>query len=181
MTPINQVKIPMNKKMLIPRFLFLAISLGFGILCVVNPSLFAIEPPSRTNNVTSIFIGGLVIVVFATPMVLSLLRKILDNKPALIIGKEGITKEYLHKATFVPWSDIQEIKKVPVKKDRWLAIIVKNPQDYIDRAFNSSQREELSLSHQACGSPIGFADGALKIKFDDLHNLLIEKMKEYKR
>ena len=24
-------------------------------------------------------------------------------------------------------------------------------------------------------------DGALKIKFDDLHNLLIEKMKEYKR
>ena len=181
MKQISQIEIPFNKKRLLPALIFYAVCLGLGMLFVTNPSLIASDPPTHRNNPSVIFFGGLITVVLTTPCIISILRTLLVKKVGLYINQQGITKDYGNNATFVPWAAIQEIKEVMVKKEKWLAIIVKDPQNYIDRAFNSSQKDELRMSFQACGSPVGFAEGTLKIDFEDLHQLLVEKIREYKQ
>jgi hypothetical protein len=90
-------------------------------------------------------------------------------------------KYFANGLTLISWSDAKEIKTVNVKKEKYLVVFVKNPQDYIDRATGSFKRNEMKLHYKTFGSPIVFPSGSLKMDFDDLYHLLIEKMREYKQ
>jgi len=175
---MKQVEIPLSKKVMLLSFGFLVIGIVFGVLCVIDPSRFA-TPFSRYGNPIVIFIGGLLVVVVFLPMAVSILRRLLDKTPGLVISKEGITENII-RTTRVPWSDITKIKTAKVAKvnEKYLVIIVKNPQDYIDRETSSFKRSTMKSNYRDYGSPI-IIPNSLKMKFDDLHHLLLEKMKEY--
>ena len=108
--------------------------------------------------------------------------KSLKQKVGLIINRQGIVTDLFG---LVSWSDIEDIEESYISAGgggyRALTLFVKNPQDYIEKSASSFlKRKMLQRSYEAYGSPIHIAPSELKMSFKDLHNLLVEKMKEYK-
>lgn len=63
---------------------------------------------------------------------------------------------------------------------KFLMIIVKNPQEYIDQITNPIKRNAMKMNYKSYGSPISISANALKTDFDKLQRLITEKMNEYK-
>ncbi len=147
---------------------------------------FLINPPKIGNpivgNPTAIFIVGLVSIIFFGFVAVTILRKFSDKTAGLIINREGITDNSSGvSAGFIPWTDIDEIKVSQVMNQKFLMLIVRNPQDYLDKVTNAMKRNAMKMNNKTYGSPISISSNALRTNFDDLHKLLVEKLNEYKK
>lgn len=89
--------------------------------------------------------------------------KLFDTKPGLIIDTDGIIDNSSGvSAGRIPWSDVTGITVTNILGQRLLTIAVIDPQKYV-------------------GRPINITSNALKIRFDELHRLLIERFEQHKR
>jgi hypothetical protein len=130
---------------------------------------------------TIIFIAGLASVLFSGFVAITIFRKFSDKKAGLVINRQGIIDNSSGlSAGLVLWSDIDKIETIKVLSQKLMMVIVKNPQDYIDRAAMPLQRKGMEMNHRIYGSPISISANCLQTDFDNLHTLLIAKMKEYK-
>lgn len=174
----HQIEIPLSKTKMMLTFLG---SLAFVLLGI----WFLLYPPKSNHwlfgNEIVIFVAGLAAILFFGLVAITLFRKFLDNKPGLIINSEGVTDNSSGvSAGLIPWTDIQEIKTVQVMNQQFLMLIVKNPNDYLNKVSNPLKRNAMKVNYKTYGSPISISSNALQTNLDDLHNMLIEKMNEYK-
>ena len=177
MEQIEQVTIPLNKRKLLLIFFGSIIFVWFGVQFVIDPVAFS----NIRNSPRLVLIAGLVATPFFGLAAIITLRKLLNKKAGITINKEGIIDNASGvSAGFILWSDIKEIK-IWGKDDRCLMIIVKNPQDYIDKETNPFKKMMMNSNNKSYGSPISISTSALQISFDDLHHILLEKMKECKQ
>ena len=178
MTQDEQIEIPLSKKKMVFTFLGAIVFVGLGIWLLVNP-------PKISNpifgNPTVILIVGLASIIFFGLAGAIIFRKFLDKKPGLTISKEGITDNSSGvSAGLIPWSDIHEIKVSQVMSQKFLMLVVNNPQDYLDKVANPLKRNAMNINYKTYGSPISISSNALQTNFNDLQRLLTEKLKEYK-
>jgi hypothetical protein len=118
-------------------------------------------------------------VLFFGIIAIVIVRKFLDKKAGLIISKDGLTDNSSGvSAGFIPWSDIQEITVTQVMNQRFLMIIVSNPQYYLDKVANPIKRSAMKMNYKTYGSPISISSNTLQTNFDELHKLLVIKMIE---
>lgn len=174
----EQIEIPLSKKKL---FLILFGAIGFVFIGL----WFLINPPISSNQIfglSSIYsIVGLISVLFFGLGAVVVFSKISDKKAGIIINSQGIIDNSSGvSAGLVSWKDIQEIKVAQVMNQKFLMLIVKNPRDYLARVTNTIKRKGMEINYKTYGSPISISASSLKIYFDELHNLLVDKMKEYK-
>lgn len=178
MTNEEQIEIPLSKTKMILTFLGSLMFVGLGVWFLTNP------PKSNHwlfGNTTLIFITGLASVIFFGIVAVTIFRKFSDKNPGLTINRQGIIDNSSGvSAGLIPWTDIQEIKISQVMNQKFLMFIVRNPEEYLDKATNPLKRNAMKMNYKTYGSPISISSNALKINFDDLHKLLIDKMKEYK-
>jgi hypothetical protein len=179
MTQTEQIEIPLSKKKIL-LLLFGAIAfVVIGVLFLINPSIFI---SSIVRNTTMIFIAGLASVLFFGLCAIVAFRKLFDKKVGLVINREGIIDNSSGvSAGVVLWSDIKKIETCSVAGQKFLMIIVTNPQDYIDKVTSPLKRKAMAMNYKTYGSPISISANSLQTNFDRLHNLLTEKMKEYKQ
>ncbi len=171
-------EIPLSKTKMILTFLGSLMFVGLGIWFLVNP-------PKISNpilgNPTTLFIIGIASVLFFGLVAITIFRKFSDKKAGLIINKQGVIDNSSGvSAGEIPWKDIQEIAISQVMNQKFLMIIVKNPQEYIDKVTSPIKRNAMKMNYKSYGSPISISSNALQTNFDDLHKLLIDKMNEYK-
>lgn len=127
------------------------------------------------GNPVLIVVIGLASILFFGMGVIVLLRKLNDKKPGLIISNEGVIDNASGVAAgIIPWSDIEEIKAVQVMSQKFLMLIVKDPQQYIRRQTSTIKRKGMELNYKNYGSPISLSAGSLQIGFNDLQALLME-------
>ena len=176
----DQIEIPVNKK---TTFLLFCIFAAMTGICITLCIAMATNPLEWTRS--SRFGNPTVNLIFLIPGAIFLgwtaageLRQLLDKRTGLIINSEGITGSLVEWR--VPWSDILDIKSVKEDGYNLLPIIVRNPQDYIDTATDRFEKKGLKNYYDTYGSPI-VIPSSLKIDYDHLHQLLLEKMKEYKQ
>ena len=174
----KQIEIPLSKQKRLLTLLGSIVFVGLGIWFLINP-------PRISNpifgNPTLIFTVGLASILFFGLVAVTIFRKFSDKKPGLIINRQGITDNSSGvSAGLIPWTDIQEIKISQVMSQKFLMFIVSNPQDYLDRVTNPLKRNAMKMNHKTYGSPISISSNALRINFNELQNLLVEKMNEYK-
>jgi len=175
MTKIEQIEIPLSKKKMLLAFFGAIVFVGFGVLFLINPSIFA------NRNPTVVSIVGLSSVLFFGLGIVTIFRKLLDKKAGIIINKQGIMDNSSGaSAGLILWSDIERIKTSKVKGQKFLMLVVKNPRDYIDRVVNPLKRKAMEMNYRIYGSPISISANTLQTNFDNLYKLLTEKMKEYK-
>lgn len=173
------IEIPLSKGKMTLTFIGAIVLIAIGFWLVSNPP--TISNPIFGNSTLILIIGITSIFLFGLAAVI-IFRKFSNKKPGLIISNAGIVDNSSGvSAGIIPWSDIQDIKTAQVMSQRFLMIIVKNPQDYLDKVQNVLKKNAMKLNYKSYGSPIAISSNSLKIGFDELEQLLIEKMTEFKK
>lgn len=174
MSAIQRTEIPISKSKLLLLLFFAIIFVAIGVM------MFFIEPSGRRSmlNIPAIRYGvGIASIVFFGAAMIFVIKKLQENKPGLIIDETGITDSSSSIAVGqIPWSDIQNFAVASVMNQKFLMIVVKNPNDYINKQTNALKRRGLIYNHTNYGSPISISANTLKIKLDKLRALLEENL-----
>ena len=166
----EQIEIQLSKSkltlMTIGSFTFVVI----GIWFVLNPSRFL---SFICRSKTIIFVSGLTSILFFGFVGFYLFKKLLDKKPGLVISNKGIVDNSGGlSAGFIPWSDIKEITETIIANQKFISVIVKNPQHYIDRQSTRFKRWLMERNCKWYGSAIGISANGLKNNYDELKLLI---------
>ena len=159
--------------------------LTFGAIAfVVVGFLFTINPE---KYVTQIFrskelirIAGIASIGFFGLCGIYWIFKLFDTKPGLIIDQNGVLDNSSGiSAGLINWNDVQHIDKLEIARQRFIMIIVSNPEDYIERQNNGFKRRVMKLNLKKYETPLQISTNGLKIEFDKLYNALINSWKKY--
>jgi len=149
-----------------------------GICAIVNPTKFI---SGLYTSPTLIFFSGLASIIFFGFVGFYVFKKLLDNKPGLIISNSGIFDNSSGISVgFIPWSDIKEIKQTIVTNQKFINLIVKNPQHYIEGQPTKLKRWLAERNYKSYGTAIAISANALKYNYDELKLLLQQKFEKYK-
>lgn len=174
----SRVEIPLSKKKLVMTFLGALVFVAIGLWLVIA------RPNSRNlffGNQTMVLVAGAAGVLFFGFVAVRVLPKLRDKKPGLIIDHMGITDNSSALAAgFIPWSDINEIRLMEVMNQRFLMVMVNDPELYINKATNAITKRLVMANYTSYGSPISISSHALQMDFDQLHALLAERMRSVK-
>jgi len=169
-----EILIPISKQKIILLAIGALIFVGLGILFVTNPEKYT----SRIMRIPSIiFISGVASILFFGICIPFIFKKLLDKSPGLIITNQGILDNSSGvSAGQIYWSDIKDISVLKIYRQKLIMLHVKNPQDYIDKQTNGFKRKMMTLNYKMYGTPLSITSKGLKISFDELLAILIEKL-----
>ena len=179
MRETEQIEIQLSKSKLTLLFLGSIIFVGLGVWFVTHPPK---ENIPIFSNPTVLFIVGLAGILFFGLVGFFIFKKLFDKSPGLIISDEGVFDNSSGVSVgFVPWTDIVEIKETKVLNQTFINLVVKNPQDYIDRQKSVFKRKSIQINYKSYGTVIGISANGLKIKFKELKALLDERFADFNR
>lgn len=147
---------------------------------------FVISPPTISNsywgNPTKIAIAGYASIVFFGICAFVLIKKLPDNKPGLVIDETGLTDNSSGvSAGQILWSDIEDISVIEIHRQKLIMLQVKKPQDYIDKQANGFKRKMMQMNYKMYGTPLSITSNSLKIKFDELLNILNDRLQDSRK
>lgn len=175
---MDLIEIPLSKRKLIWMTLGSIVFCGFGIWFLVSPP--NTDYPVLRSPAGS-FLTGLVTLLFFGIGIIVFIRKLLSKKPGFIISHQGITDNSSGiSANHIPWEHIQQIKELEIMNQRCIIIVLKKPEEYLEKVRNPLKRKTMQMNYKIYGSPISISANSLKINFQNLKDLLMRKMKEYK-
>ncbi len=174
----EQIEIPISKNKLT---LLLIVSLLF----VAAGLWFVIKPPTISNPVIGnpilILTVGVASILFFGLCAVFIAKKLPDKTPGLIINNQGVTDNSSAVAVgLIPWDDIKEITITNVANQKFLMLIVKNPDDYINRQTGFIKKKAMQMNYNSYGSPISISANGLKCNFDELFKTLQDKFNDVK-
>lgn len=159
-------------------FLGSIIFVGLGIWFVTNPL--------KTDNLipgsqTIFFIVGVANISFFGLVGFYILKRLGNKSLGLIISDEGVVDNSSGVSVgFIPWTDILEIKETKVVNQKFINLVVKNPQEYIDRQQSRVTRKAMQINHTSYGTVIGISAIGLKSDYKGLKALIEYKFAGYK-
>jgi len=177
MKETERIEIQLSKTKLTLLFLGSIMFVATGAWYVINPPKVNI---SIFSNPTLVFIVGLASILFFGLVGFFIFKKLFDNAPGLIISTEGVFDNSSGVSVgFVPWTDIVEIKETKISNQKFINIVVKNPQEYIDKQKSAFKRKSLKVNYNSYGTVIGISANGLKIKYNDLKALFDKQFAEF--
>ncbi|HEY5405515.1 MAG TPA: STM3941 family protein [Ginsengibacter sp.] len=179
MNDSKQIEIQLSKFKLTLMALGCVMFIVGGICFIINPAKyesFIMKSP------TIIFITGILSILFFGFLSFFFLKKLSDKFPGIIISDEGITDNSSGvSAGFIPWTDIIAIKETKVINQKLINIIVKNPQEYIDRQKSAFKRKTMQTNYKTFGTAIGISANGLKSNYDDLKKIIEKSFSDFKK
>ncbi|MEO6883651.1 MAG: STM3941 family protein [Bacteroidia bacterium] len=178
---MDKIEIQLSKQKLFLMLIGCLIFVGLGVWIISK----AINPPAEGTfffrNPMILWTAGISGILFFGMIFFFIVKKLGDNSPGLIISPEGILDNASGvSAGFIPWADINEIREPKVSNQKFLNIIVKNPQNYIDNQQNRFRKKVMQLNYNSYGTVISISAIALKYKYADLKSLLETELKKHK-
>ena len=171
----DRIRIPLSKRKLILALLGSLLLVVGGFWMVSNPERFQSKVFS---NHTFIFLTGMLSITFFGTCGFYISKKLADPRPGLIIDGTGITDNTSGiSAGFIPWSDIKEFKTAQVINQKFIMVIVYNPENYIERQTNSAKRNAVTINYKGYGSPVSISANALKCNFSELEGFFKQNLK----
>lgn len=177
MNTSKKIEIPLSKTKLTLILLGSIVFVGIGIAMMIHPD--------KTNN--SIFVYpainftfGIVGLLFFGIVAIYAFKKLRDNSPGLIISDKGIVDNSSGvSAGFVPWTDVIAIQESRVFNNRFINLMVKNPEEYIARQKNIFKRKLVQSNYNSFGTAISISENGLKSNYQELKVLLDNKFAEF--
>ncbi|MBA3665458.1 MAG: hypothetical protein H0W61_14780 [Bacteroidetes bacterium] len=169
----EQIEIPRSKNKLA---LMLIGSLGF----VTAGLWFVINPPTISNpiigNPILILTTGIAAILFFGLCVVFLAKKLPDKTPGLIINDRGVTDNSGGVSVgLIQWSDVKAITIETAANQRFIMLVVKNPDEYISKQKGFIKKKAMQMNYNSYGSPISISANGLKCNFDELYRTLHDK------
>ena len=171
-----EIKIEISKTKLFLAIIGSIIFVILGFFFVANPTKFT---SFLFRNPTLIFLSGIASIAFFGGILVYLLLKLFDKKPGLIISDKGITDNSSATSVgFIDWRDIQEITVQEVMSSKFIMLMTKKPEKYINNVENKLKRHSLKYNYKNFGSPIAITSKSLKISFNKLEELIREEFEK---
>lgn len=124
-------------------------------------------------------IGCSSVIFFGTGLIIGT-EKLFDKKPGLIINADGIIDNSGGiSAGLIPWSAISFIKTAEVANSKFILIGVTNVREITSKQ-NAFKRFWLKATYKTSQEQISINTADLKVKFDDIEKILIERWSLYK-
>lgn len=178
MSENQQIEIKLSKSKIVLLFFGCLIFCILSILFILNPEKFI---SWRHSSSTMVFIAGILGVLFFGICLLYYSRKIFDKTPGLIINDKGIYDNASGiSAGTIPWNDIVEISETIVVNQSFINIVVKNPDEYIERQKNIFKRKLVQINYRSFGTVIAIPSVALKCEFNELKRILKQELEKHK-
>jgi hypothetical protein len=163
--------------------LLLVLGVMFAALCgwlwlLDDVEIRTLRPGSNPAWIHGIGAMGALLSVGCTAFVI---RRLVDKRPGLVLNSDGMTDHSSYVAGgFIPWSDIAGFGMYQVKRTRVLTILLRDTEHYISRG-GPIKRALNRANTRLVGSPLSISSSTLKIKFDDLRELLESYHRKYSR
>jgi hypothetical protein len=149
-----------------------------GVLFILHPERFLTiffknEEAIRITGFASVGFFGLCAIFYVV--------KLFDNKPGLIIDKNGILDNSSGISSgLIAWKDIQDINVLEIVRQKIILIIVSNPEDYIVRQKRGFKIKISRLNYNKYETPVQITANGLKIGFNELLAILESNLTKYK-
>ncbi len=177
MVSSKTVEIQLSKSKLTLMLLGCFVFIGIGICFIINPSKYE-SFIMRSSAI--IFISGLLGIIFFGIVGLFIFKKIGDKSRGLIISDEGITENAMYvSAGFIPWNDIIKIDSIKIVNQMFISIIVRNPNEYIEKQKSAFKRKIMQENYKKFGTPIGISTNGLKTNHNELQALLEKRFADF--
>lgn len=174
MATTEQIIIPLSKRKMVLLLFGAIIFVVLGIFFVIDPEKYV---SVVCRNPTLIFATGVASILFFGFCAFSIARKLPDTKPCLVIDKFGLTDNSGGaSAGQILWRDIQNISVIKIHRQKLIILEVNNPQEYIDKQTSGFKKKLMQMSMNMYGTPFGISSNALQIKFDELLNILNDRL-----
>ena len=168
------IEIPLSKKKLTLMVIGSLMFVVLGILFVTNPEKYT----SRImRSPTMIFIAGLASILFFGLCFFFIVKKLGDKSPGLVISDEGILDNSSGvSGGQIKWTEIEDISVIKIARQKLIMLQLKNPQDYIERQTSGFKRKMMKINYKMYGTPLSITSNGLKISFNELLSILMEKL-----
>ena len=176
----SKIEIPLSKTKAALPIIFLLVLGVLGVFAFLSPELF-VSKVSKYNSPDSIRAIGIADAGISLVLAIVFIRNFFTKKMGLIIDKDGITD--ISNATYpglIDWNDITGIKKVKNGPIKSIVLLTDKPEKYINKAKKMS-RPAMGKAYRFHGSPILLVSSRLKIKYDDLVDLITNEFENTKR
>jgi hypothetical protein len=178
MHDLETIEIPISKFKTILMLLGCLAFIIAGVCFVISPDTF-LSPVARSSAI--IFIGGCLGILFFGFVGFSIFKRVIDNSPGLIISVDGIIDNSSGvPAGFIPWSDIIAVKETVVANQRFINLVVRNPQEYIHRQKSAFKRKIMQKNYDIFGTAIGISANSLKIDYSELKGIIEKRVSDFK-
>jgi len=169
----NTIEIPLSKNK--------TYKMLFGSLLFVIMAAWLIYAREDYGNPILILIVGIIAILFFGYIAFFLIKTLPDKSPGLIINAQGIVDNASAVAAgFIKWEDVQQIKVAQVMNQKFLMILVRNPEEYINRREGAIARNAMQMNYKTYGSPISISSDALAISFNELHQIILDRFNQSK-
>ncbi|MEZ0183584.1 STM3941 family protein [Flavobacterium oncorhynchi] len=174
---MSNIEIQLSKAKLVKLVFFSVLFLGASLWILIyqpksNHFIFGNPYIMNTVSVLGILFGGMSL-FFS-------IKKMGDKKPGIIIDTKGIIDNSSALSIGrIPWKDIDDIIERVDFNQKSIALIVKNPEEYIDKQTSFYKRRMMRANFKMSGSPIAISSNSLKTNLEELGNILTEKHTEY--
>jgi hypothetical protein len=176
MHDLETIEIPIRKVKIISMLFGCLFFIIAGLIFVIFPEKVA---SSIVRNSTLIFLAGCLSIVVFSFLAFSIFKRLIDDTPGLIISGIGITDNSSGvPAGFIPWSDIIAVKETVVANQRFINLVVKNPQHYIDKQKSVFKKKIMQKNYDLFGTAIGISANSLKINYTKLKGILEKRISD---
>jgi len=172
MSSETQIEISFSKKKII------LVLLG-SLLFVLLGLWFVIDPPRDYlfNNTIRSNILGYITIIFFGLLAVFCIKKIFDNRPALIFNDLGFDdRSSLFSAGFVLWKDVRSISVLEIRKQRMIMLELNNPEKYIQNQNNFFKKQIVKMNFKLYGAHLSLSSKVLNINFDELYEQLNKRI-----
>ncbi len=168
----NPIIIPVNKSKPVKYFTGSAVLTILGLLLIVTPGWF-----TYAEDPVVLKVIGYILVIFFGACMLLYSQRVFDKKPAMVLDEEGFT-DYTSGVNTgkVLWQDVTGIFIKEGMGQQFIMLKVKDPEKYIEREKNPLKLRILQMNNRLYETPINISAKGMKISFEDLHQLLKERI-----
>jgi hypothetical protein len=177
----NSVEIQLSKFKLTLMLLGSIVFLGLGVLMEVFIINQPISQHTIFQNLLFLRFLGIACILFFGLCAYEIKKKLSAKSIGLVVSDEGIVDNSSPISVgLIPWADILEIKEVKVVKQNLINIVVKNPQDYIDKQSNAFKRKIMQANYRSFSAVISITSNGLKYDYKGLKSLLDQRFMDFK-
>lgn len=175
---MEEIKIPLSNRKTILSIIGCLVFILASIWLMIEPERFLNF--RRQSEVTIVIIGIIGLVIFSI-LLIFIFIKFFQRKSGLTLNEDGfIDNSGGTSAGFVKWEDVISIGKTEVFNQKFVLVLVKTPELYINRQKSMVKRKLIASNNSHYGSPIQISANFLEIKFDELHDLMKAQFKIFK-
>lgn len=131
---------------------------------------------------TSVVIGAIGIIGIALfgGIAIAIFSRLFNRKPGLMINDQGISDNTSSLSVgLIAWQDILTLQTVVISSTKLLMIVVRNPEDYLNKSTSKLKTRLMRSNLKMYGSPIAISATNLQCNYDELELTVINAFNEY--